>query len=45
MKKRKSIPKISHVLCAFLVMLAPVIVNQSACLFLYGEPECPDSLK
>ncbi|QSX07711.1 cyclic lactone autoinducer peptide [Alkalibacter rhizosphaerae] len=30
---------------SLLVMLAPMIVNQQASLFFWGEPEIPESLR
>ena len=34
-----------HLICNFLVLLAPLVIIETASIFLWGEPECPDSLK
>ena len=46
MKKEMSIfKKPLGLICNFLVLLAPLVIIETASLFYWGEPECPDSLK
>lgn len=41
-KKRFSIIK---PLCNFLILIAPVIITETACVYFWGEPELPKELK
>ena len=34
-----------EIVCGLLILVAPLLVTEFSCLFLYGEPECPDLLK
>lgn len=34
-----------RMLCNLLLLVAPIIVVQTNCALLWGEPECPDCLK
>jgi cyclic lactone autoinducer peptide len=46
MKKGNSIlKKPLRIICNFLILLAPLVIVETASLFIWGEPECPDSLK
>ncbi|WMM24859.1 cyclic lactone autoinducer peptide [Tissierella sp. MB52-C2] len=46
MKEKRSIfKKFLKVLCSLLILLAPMTIVNTASFFLWGEPECPDSLK
>ncbi|SCG83753.1 hypothetical protein DW1_2188 [Proteiniborus sp. DW1] len=46
MKTQKTfLTKAIKVFCSFLVMLAPIALSQTACWFLWGEPDCPECLK
>jgi cyclic lactone autoinducer peptide len=33
------------IVCHLLVLAAPLAVTNTACFYLWGEPECPDCLK
>ncbi|SHJ34516.1 cyclic lactone autoinducer peptide [Dethiosulfatibacter aminovorans DSM 17477] len=37
--------KFNNVICAALAIMAPVIVNKTACVLIFGEPKCPEHLK
>ena len=46
MKKEMSIfKKPLHLICNFLILLAPLVIVETASFYIWGEPECPDSLK
>lgn len=46
MKKRDLlIRKSLDLLCSFLIALTPIIIQDTSCIFLWGEPKCPDDLK
>lgn len=46
MKEKKSaFRKPLKVLCNLLIQLAPMTIVNTASVFLWGEPDCPDSLK
>lgn len=32
-------------IASFLILLAPAMVQQAGCAFLWGEADCPDCLK
>jgi hypothetical protein len=34
-----------QMICSLLIMAAPIILTQSNCYYMWGEPECPDCLK
>ncbi|WFA09983.1 cyclic lactone autoinducer peptide [Tissierella sp. Yu-01] len=42
---RKSTKTLLNFLCTFLIALAPVIIEKTNCILVWGEPECPDALK
>lgn len=44
-KTKTIVRKSSAILCSLLILLAPLAIGNAASLFLWGEPECPDSLK
>lgn len=46
MKKRKTFTKsVFNLLCSFLIALAPVILENTNCILVWGEPGCPQILK
>lgn len=46
MKKRNLVVRKSlNLLCSFLIVLAPALLQKTNCIFFWGEPECPDDLK
>lgn len=45
MKKRNFAKSPLNFLCTFLIALAPVIIEKTNCILVWGEPECPDVLK
>lgn len=32
-------------ICNLLILLAPLAIANTACFYLWGEPECPEALK
>lgn len=46
MKKIRNIMKPSlNLLCSFLIALSPLLIEATGCFLVWGEPECPDTLK
>ena len=46
MKKRDLlIRKSLDLLCSFLIALAPLMLQKTNCILVWGEPKCPDDLK
>ena len=46
MKKGKSFTRgFLNLFCSFLIALAPVIIEKTNCILMWGEPECPEVLK
>lgn len=46
MKNQRTIfMKLINFLGSLLIMLAPLAISETACWFLWGEPDCPDCLK
>jgi len=43
--RKRLLNKPLQILCSLLLLIAPLIISDSACLGLWGEPEIPDSLK
>jgi cyclic lactone autoinducer peptide len=43
--RKKLLNKPLQLLCSLLLAVAPLIISDSACLGLWGEPEIPNSLK
>ena len=37
--------RVISVVSSFLLVLAPLISTQTACILLWGEPDCPKSLR
>ncbi|MCF8017924.1 MAG: cyclic lactone autoinducer peptide [Vallitaleaceae bacterium] len=45
MSKKRQFTTFSSLLCSLLIAIAPLIVSTTACILVWGEPECPDVLK
>lgn len=46
MKKGKLFTKsLLNLFCSFLIALAPVIIDKTNCILMWGEPACPEALK
>lgn len=45
MKKTNLKKPLLNYLCSFLIALAPMIIEKTNCILVWGEPECPDVLK
>ncbi len=45
MQKKSIIKKPFKLLCQLLIALAPLAASNTACFLLWGEPECPNSIK
>lgn len=45
MKKRNHIIKaMLNLLCSFLIALAPLMLQKTNCILMWGEPKCPKDL-
>lgn len=45
MKKENHIIKTSlRLLCSILIALAPIMLQKTNCILMWGEPECPEDL-